>query len=121
MSICVETIFAAPVDSLKVNAKVCANPLPLAGVTETAAGGPLKAWNDAVSAIGPFMVTDALAAVPVKDPDPVPLQPVNALPLFADAEIPTPCPALNQLLAGFTPPPDPADMVRKYCCVKLAV
>ena len=77
--------------------------------------------NEADSVIAPFIVTDALLAAPLKDPDPDPVQPVNANPAFGVAWIPTDCPVLKKPLAGLTDPPALADMVRKYCCVKFAV
>lgn len=121
MSICVDTMLFAPVASLKVKPKVCADPLPLEGVTATNVGGLLKPWNDAVSVIAPFIVTDAERVDPVNEPDPAPLQPVNASPLFGVAEIPIVCPALKNPLDGLTVPPVLADMVKKNCCVKVAV
>lgn len=75
----------------------------------------------AVSVIGPFMIKVAGLPEPLKDPTPLPIQPVNVKPLFGKAEMVTLCPALIQLLNGLTVPPVPAFIVKKYRVVKLAV
>jgi len=75
----------------------------------------------AVSLIGPFMVTLAGLVAPVKEPDPLPLQPLKPKPSLGDAEIGTLWPLLNQPLDGLTLPPVAAFIVRKRCCVKFAV
>jgi hypothetical protein len=72
--------------------------------------------------IGPFIVTLAGFVLPVNDPVPVPVQPLNAKPLLGVAVICTVCPLLkNDPLAGCTLPPVPAFIVSWYCVVKFAV
>ena len=87
-------------------------------MTDTFPGPQLKL---AVSLIGPFIVTLVGLLVPVKEPFPVPLQPVKLQLAFGVAEIVTFWPLLYQPLAGPTVPPAPAVIVKKYCVVKFAV
>jgi hypothetical protein len=105
---------AAPLGSENAKAKVCDEPLPEFGVTEIAEGPVFAATKEAVSLIGPSIVTDALAVVPVNEPAPVPLQPANTKPVPGVALMGIVWPALDQLLTGLTVPPVPAFIVRKY-------
>ena len=62
--------------------------------------------------IGPFIVTLTGFVLPVNDPDPVPVQPLNVKPLLGVAVICTVCPLLkNDPLAGCTLPPVPVFIV----------
>ena len=65
----------------------------------------------AVSVIGLFIVTEAGLFVPVYEPVPLPVQPLNVNPPFGVAEMLTTCPALKNPLGGLTVPPAPALIV----------
>ena len=77
--------------------------------------------NVAASLIGPPITIETGLVVPVKEPVPLPVQPVNVCPVPGFAVIETLAPLFFQPLAGVTVPPVPALIVRKYWIVKLAV
>ena len=68
--------------------------------------------NAAVCVIGAFIVMFTGLVGPVKEPVPVPVQPLKPKPLFGVAVIWTLCPLLKNPLAGSTVPPLPAFIVK---------
>ena len=68
--------------------------------------------NDAVSVIGPFIVTEGELPLPEYEPLPLPDQPLKLYPLFGVALIETDAPLFLHPLLGLAAPPVPAFIVR---------
>ncbi len=77
--------------------------------------------KDAVSVIGPFIVTEAEDEVPLNEPEPEPLHDTKVKPLLGVASIGITAFAFWYPVGGATVPPALDCIVRRYCCWNVAV